>query len=255
MESAIATVNGNNVSLREALSLALWRENLKFMEEAIDARIVLDAAGQLGISVSYDELQKAANDFRAARNLRKAAAMNQWLTERGRTAGQWQEYLEQGLLAGKVRDVLFDKKVDQYFAENKKDFERAVISRMVLTDKSVAEELWYRIVDDGEDFYTLARKYSSDAATRASGGMAGMVKRRDLTPAVEAAVFAAHACEVIGPIDFNEGWLLVKVEEHINPVFLHTEMREEIKTRLFNDWLAERREKGEIVRHLQTLVK
>ena len=249
VEFVVATVNGNNVSLREALSLALWRDNLRFVEEAIDNRIVCDAAGQLGISVSLEELQEVADAFRATHNLHKASAMNEWLAERGRTVAQWQEYLEQDILAGKLRNALFDKKVEQYFAENKLDFDRVVISRIVLSDESVAQELWYRIFDDGDDFYALARKHSSDSATRPSGGIVGPVARRDLPPAVQAAVFAAHAGEVIGPIVVKEGWLLVKVEEHL-PALLDTEIREQIKSRLFSGWLAEQRDRGHVVRHL-----
>jgi putative peptide maturation system protein len=246
---AVATVNGNKVSLREALSLALWRDNLGFVEEVIDARIISDAAAQLGISVSLGELQEGADAFRATHELHKASAMNEWLAERGRTIEQWQDYLEQGVLAGKLRDSLFDKKVEQYFAENKPDFDRAVISRIVLTEESVAQELWYRIFDDGDDFYALARKYSSDNVTRPSGGIVAPVARGDLPPAVRAAVFAAHAGEIIGPIAVKEGWLLVKVEEHL-PAFLDTEVRERIKARLFKDWLAQQRDRGQVKRHL-----
>ena len=253
VECAIATVNGKSVTLREALSLALWRGDLRFMEEAMDARIVSDTAGQSGISVSHEELQEAADVFRVDHGLHEARAMHEWLAEQGRTVGEWQEFLEQGLLADKLRNALFDKQVEHYFTENEKDFDRAVISRIIVADEGLAAELWYRVFDDGEDFYTVARTHSTDAATRPSGGLLGPVGRKDLPPVVRAAVFAAHAGEVIGPIAVKEGWLLVKVEEHL-PAFLDTDLRERIKRQLFDDWLREERGKAQVVRRFSEWV-
>src|SRR6185295_13144241 len=97
--------------------------------------------------------------------------------------------------------------------------------------------------EDGEDFYTLARKYSIDSLTRPAGGYSGLVRRSDMEPTMEAAVFGAQPGKTVGPIKTYSGFQLVKVEA-IHIASLDDSVGETIKSLLFEDWLVEQRRKA-----------
>jgi parvulin-like peptidyl-prolyl isomerase len=109
----------------------------------------------------------------------------------------------------------------------------------------MAFELRAQILEEGADFYALARRYSQDAATRPSGGYVGKVPRKSLSAAVEAAVFGAKAGDLVGPLKVDRGWHLLKVED-LHPAVLDETTRQTLRTALFEEWLNDRRRKAEI---------
>lgn len=72
-----------------------------------------------------------------------------------------------------------------------------------------AEGLLERI-RKGEDFSELARQYSDDARTRASGGDLGSFGRGAMHPVFEQAAFALRPGETSEPVRTPEGWHLIR---------------------------------------------
>lgn len=238
-------VNGEAVSLSDVLRLAKFWGDLKFLQDSIDAALVRQAAGQHGIEVSGDELQQAADEFRLARELHDADATEQWLAAQHLSYEDWELMLEGEIIASKLREELTAGRVEQHFAEQKLTFDSAVLSRIVAPNEDVARELRAQIVEDDADFHALTRSYSVEEATRAAGGYVGTVRRTELEATVESAVFGASVGKVVGPFKTDEGWCLFKIEA-VNRAALDEATREAIKSRLFDEWLSERRRKANI---------
>jgi putative peptide maturation system protein len=238
-------VNGEEVSLYEALRGAKSRGDLQIVREAIDTAIIRQAAASQAIEVSGEELQQAADDFRSAHDLTDAEATEGWLAARHLTFEDWELVIEDSLLKQKLCDSLTRGKVEQHFAENRLSFDAAAISRLVIGDEGVARELRAQITEDGEDFHALARKYSTDTATRPAGGYAGMLNRTDMEAVVESSVFGAESGKVVGPFKLDDGWHLIKIEA-LHPATLDDHLREKIKAQLFDEWLLEQRRKAKI---------
>ena len=238
-------VNGEEVSLYEALRPAKARGDLQIVREAIDTAIIRQAAEDRAIEVSCEELQQAADDFRSAHDLTDAEATEGWLAARHLTFEDWELVIEDSLLKQKLCDSIGRGKVEQRFAENRLSFDAAALSRLVISDEGVARELRAQITEDGADFHALARKYSTDAATRPAGGYAGMLKRIDMEAVVESSVFGAEPEKVVGPFKLDDGWHLIKIEE-LHPARLDDQLREKIKAQLFDEWLSEQRRKAKI---------
>jgi parvulin-like peptidyl-prolyl isomerase len=155
--------------------------------------------------------------------------------------GEWQAGLELDVLTRRVQDAVTEKKIEAYFAQHLLSFEHVTISHLLVPDENLARELMAQIEEDGADFYALARRYSTDAATRPASGYLGIVRRGELTPAAQAAVFGAQPGEVVGPFETRASWRLVRVED-VHPASLDDLTREEIKNTLFREWLAAQRE-------------
>src|SRR5262245_4033655 len=238
-------VNGEEFNLYEILLTAKGNGSLEFLQEAIDAAIIRQEAAERAIEVSDEELQSAADEFRAAHDLYDIAATEAWLTARRLTFEDWESFIEGNVLRQKLREAITADKIEQHFAVNKLSFDAAELSRLVVRDEEVARELRAQIVDDAADFHLLAREHSVDAATRPAGGYAGKLKREDMEAVVESAVFGAQPGSVIGPFKLEDGWHLIKIES-LHRAELDDALRETIKEKVFAEWFEERLRKAKI---------
>jgi putative peptide maturation system protein len=238
-------VNGEEVSLYDVLKLAKLSGTLKFVEDGVTAALIQQGAHQRDIKVSDEELQQAADNYRMQNDLHDAETTEDWLQAQKLSYEDWESLLESQVKEAKLREALTAASVEQRFTEQRLTLDKAAISRLVLAEEGVARELRAQIVEDGADFHALAREYSTHANTRPAGGYAGLISRTDMEPALEAAVFGSQPGKVVGPIKTDDGWELVKVER-LALAELDDEMRETLKTKLFNEWLSEQRRKARI---------
>jgi putative peptide maturation system protein len=238
-------VNGESVSLEDLLRLAKLRGLSKFIDEAAKIILIRQACTERGITISDEEFQRAADDFRLARDLNDVAATEEWLAANHLSFLEWESLLEHEILRQKLRRHETEGKIDQYFAEHRLSFDAAAISRLVLKDEDVARELRAQIVEEGADFHVLARQYSIDEASRPKGGYAGVINRNEMEAAVESAVFGSKPGKTVGPIKTTEGWELIRVES-LNPATLDEPTREHIRSTLFDEWITQRRLKSRI---------
>src|ERR671916_1662181 len=88
-------INGQEVGLSEVVRSAKWRGQLSFLRDAIDTVIIRQEAERRGLTVSDDELQQAADEFRIAHDLHDAEATEQWLTANYLTVEEWERLLEE----------------------------------------------------------------------------------------------------------------------------------------------------------------
>jgi hypothetical protein len=133
-------VNDEPISLSDALMLGKWRGTAsRLADDARDAALIRQAARERNIAASDDEVQEAADAFRKDNRLEQAQAMLNWLQAHHLSVEEWQACLEQDILARKLCDALAPPgKVEAYFAENRRAFDRAVISRLVIADEEMA---------------------------------------------------------------------------------------------------------------------
>jgi putative peptide maturation system protein len=228
-------VNGEEIELDDLLDTAKFHGQMAFVDAAIDAALICAAAERMAIEVTDDELQQAADEFRAARKLYKADAMHAWLVSRRLRQEDWEAVLEDGVLRRKVRQKVCAEKIEQHFVENRRALDAAGIAQIVLPDENVARELRAQCVEDQVNFHDLARQFPA-------GRFIGRLRRHQMEPLLAAAIFGAQPGEVAGPVRTNEGWCLALVES-LHPATLDEATREEIAETLFQRWLqAERRE-------------
>lgn len=238
-------INGESVSLRQLVRFAKWSNESQFIRNAADALLVRQAGLEAGITVTDEELQQAADSFRTKRDLHDEQKTDRWLARHYLSQAEWETSLEDEIMRLKLREVLTRDRVEKYFAEQRLSFDAATISRIVVQEENVAKELRAQIVEDDADFHNLARKHSIDLSTRPAGGYSGLLRRTEMEPTMEAAVFGAQPGMTVGPIKTYAGWQLVKIES-IHLATLDDSLRETIKSLLFEEWLAGKRLKAKI---------
>ncbi|AFY52967.1 parvulin-like peptidyl-prolyl isomerase [Rivularia sp. PCC 7116] len=208
-------------------------------------KIIADIAKQADITVSEDELQQEGDRLRFAKKLVKATDTWAWLKRHHLALNEFEELAYNNIIWDKVAHHLFSDTVESFFYQNQFDFMAAATYEVVLDDYDLALELFYGIQENELTFPEIAREYISNPQSRRAAGYQGIKQRNDFRPEVAAAVFAAKPPQVIKPITINKSVYLIWVEEIIQPD-LNDELREQIITDLFDDWLKQQIQQMEI---------
>lgn len=79
------------------------------LREVVRRKLTVQAAREKGLEVTDEELQKAADVFRAANNLTTVEQTTSWLQGKGLDLDALENYLEANLLIYKFKEALFQE--------------------------------------------------------------------------------------------------------------------------------------------------
>jgi parvulin-like peptidyl-prolyl isomerase len=222
------------------------------VEGIVTRKIIASAAAEAGIKVEIEELQKAADNIRLMGKLKSADDTWAWLQKHGLSLDDFEELIYNNVISGKLAQHLFADKVEPFFVEHQLDYAGVVMYEVVLDDEDLAMELFYGIQEGEMSFYEVAHQYIQDKELRRKGGYRGIVRRKELKPEISAAVFAAKPPQVLKPIVTSSGLHLILVEELIQPK-LDEQLRSQIMSGLFSEWLKQQTEQVEVVTNLNPI--
>ena len=212
-DAVLFSLGGRDVTVAMAIRSARTHENLDFMSKAVSSAVVDQVIAREGVTVDDAELQGEADSFRQAQKLFSTQETQAWLQERSLGVEDLENRLERSIALRKLETAIPEADVTTYFVENRKTFERAKLSQIVVASREAAEELRIQVEDEESDFHSLAMRHSTDAPSKEAGGFLGWVKRTALSPQVEALVFSAEADSMVGPVQTDAGWHLIMVGE------------------------------------------
>jgi len=123
-------------------------------------------------------------------------------------------------------------------------------------------QLRQRIVQGGEDFADLARRFSADASAP-QGGDLGWLNPGETVPAFEAVMDALAAGQVSDPVQSPFGWHLIKVEQRrvqdMADEFLRMQARQVLFERraqpAFENWLEQLHDQAYIDNRIEKRVQ
>jgi peptidyl-prolyl cis-trans isomerase C len=170
--------------------------------------------------------------------------------------------LREELCAGK--DEVSDEEVASYYQEHKEEFilEKVRVRHIMVETLPEAQKI-KRQLEQGEDFITLARKFSISPESAKKGGDLGYVERGIAGKEFEQAAFALKKQGELSDIVKAElGYHIIRLEDKIGPRQLtFPEVQEEIRNRLRNKkrekiltaYLQDLREGAQIIIHEELL--
>lgn len=199
-------------------------------------QVVKQAAQEHNIEVTTEEIQAEADQQRRQRRLESATATFNWLNEELITPEDWEAGIRIHLLRQKLAQTLFEHEVEKYFAEHQLDFEQVYLYKLTVPYKQLSQELFYQIEENEISFYDAAHLYDIDKHRRLHCGYEGCFYRWSLDPELASIVFGARIGEVLGPLQSDQGFDLLMVEE-ITTAELTPGIEQEIIDRMFDEWL------------------
>ncbi|MBE9168976.1 peptidylprolyl isomerase [Pleurocapsales cyanobacterium LEGE 06147] len=219
------------------------------LEGVITCKIIELKAAEIGITVTTEELQQAADDFRLTHQLFNVEATRSWLQRHHLSLDDFESLIYTNMLSRKLVEHLFGDRVESFFYEHQLDYAGVAMYEVVLDDEDLAMELFCALQEGEISFHEVARQYITQPSLRRSGGYRGIVSRRELKSEISAAVFAATPPQFLKPIITSQGVHLILVEEIIHPQ-LDEELRKQILSDLFSDWLKQQMAEVQVVTNL-----
>ena len=211
---------------------------LKEVYQKILFQKVIDrTAYERGIIVTAEEIEAEADRQRREKRLEKATDTLAWLAEQLVSPQDWETGIRNHLLAKKLAKTLFAKEVEQFFIQNRLEFEQVILYQMTVYEEKLAQELYYQIEEGEISFYDAAHLYDLDDKRRHQCGYEGKIYRFALQPKIAAVLFSTPPQQLIGPIKTELGYHLFLVEELI-PAELTAQRYEQILNNMFQQWLV-----------------
>ena len=211
------------------------------IEQVVRDKLTVRAAKKQGISVSSQELQDRADQFRRVQGLHRAADMNHYLDALGVSLDEFEAFISDGLYQEKMMaTVCSDKAVEHYFKLHSPKFDSVEVSHIVLDTEGKAKEMMSVLSDDPDSFAEMAREHSM-ADTREQGGVIGKVLRGSLKSDVEAKVFNAAVGDMLGPFASpDHSFYEIFAVNAKYPATLDEETAAEVRRLLREEWLLAR---------------
>lgn len=233
-------INKHHSAIESDEIISFLKRDLQFKavhQKILYQRVIQQAAAERGLTVTSEEIQAEANRLRYEKRLEKAADTLAWLADEMLTAEDWEAGICDRILAKKLAESLFSKDVEKFFAQNRLDFDQILLYQIVLSDKKLAQELFYQIEEREISFYEAAHLYDIDERRRQQSGYEGKLFRWNLKPDIAAVVFSAKVGEVISPLKTDQGYHLLLVEAFI-PAQLTPQRYQDILDKMFREWLG-----------------
>lgn len=196
---------------------------------------ILNICEQIGITLSDQELQEAGDVFRLEHKLLGVPATLAWLSHQRITVEDWSQGIRVEQLTKKLKEHLFREIVDTHYLNNRNDYRRVALSRILLNDLPNALKFAHMIRKKNASFCAIALEHSKDKQAKKNGGFVGICFITKLMPKIAEAIADVEEGEVIGPVQTQLGYHIVRVEKWF-PAEL-SEVREEVLESLFQEWL------------------
>lgn len=193
---------------------------------------------QNNFNINSAVVEQAVIDFRLQNQLTDPVQFQEWLANNGLTYEAFHNQLAMNFRLKKLRDDVTEPRLPEYFIERKVFLDRVVISRIIVQDKELAEELKSQL-DEGASFDQLAKDYSI-TDDRIMNGMVGPVSRGTMPDMLRAAVDLAQPGEVVGPLGLDDRWGLFRVEAFLPASLEDAQLKQTLQDELFEHWLAEK---------------
>jgi foldase protein PrsA len=179
-------------------------------------------ADEMDIKVSDADVKKKVDEFKKSPQFAQKGAFEKFLKQAGATNEDIALQARAELLTQKItdkvtkgKDKVSNAEIQTYYAKNKARFaqpERRDL-RVVLTKTKAKAEQARSALAGGGSFSSVAKKYSTDQASKAQGGKLPGVAKGQQEKALDSAVFGADKGKLTGPVKTQFGYYVFEVSK------------------------------------------
>ena len=241
MEStSFLTIDDTPISLNQGLEYLKSAGGFqRFLSDILRQYVIEgELQSRQDIEIESFKVDQAIMDFRLQNQLVEPDKFQTWLNTNGMTYETFQAKVGFGFKVEQLKTQVAEPKLDEHFEERKPLLDRVVLSRIILNDRDLAEDLKQQILEDRSRFESLARQHSI-TEDRLMNGMMGPVNRGQMPDILKTAIELASPGELIGPLEIEKRYCLFRLEELL-PAKLEGRLKQDLRNQLFEQWLQER---------------
>ncbi len=238
--SSFLTVNESTITVSQAVKYLQASGKLgQFVGDILRQYVIeQEIQSREDIEISPVIAEQTIIDFRLKNQLTDVQSFQEWLTNNGTDYDTFYASVAFSFKLEKLKTLVTEDKLPEYFIERKIFLDRVVISRILVDNQELAEELHTQI-EEGGSFEQIAREYSL-TEERNFNGMMGPISRGTLPDMIRSAVDAANPGQLVGPIELEGCYGLFRVENFLPASLDDTQLQQTLQNELFDKWLAEK---------------
>ncbi|MGC8611851.1 MAG: peptidylprolyl isomerase [Athalassotoga sp.] len=229
---------------------------LNAINTLVDQKIIDYFAKQSNITVSKSDVDNQVNSI-VSQYKNNPQVLN-YINQQYGSLQNFENYIrpqvEENLITQRVMSLVVNvtqNDVQNYYETNKatieNTYDQVKIAHISLSSEATAQKVVNLIKSGALTFNEAAKEYSLDTTTSASGGEVGWLTRHQVESALGSGIFSATPGSVIGPIQTNYSWEIVKVEAKklydnfdsvVQATSIYNTLVNDVKQQKFNEWLA-----------------
>lgn len=242
-----------DTEISEGQTMGSYYES-SLLDNMILEKLMVEAAGKEGITISDEELKTQLDEFKAyfdtdeeyKKFLEEKAMSEEYLTEALK-----KEYLINHYLAVKIENLQpTDEELKTLFNDLKMN--EQVRARHILVETEDEAKAVIDRINKGEKFEDLAKELSTDTGSGANGGDLDYFSYTDMVQPFSEAAFSLEIGRISEPVQSEFGYHVIevtdkKVDDTITVEAKKDELTEYYKSYKYEDLLAELKENANIV--------
>ncbi len=183
------------------------------------------------------EPQIALQAFCAKRGLFSNEQQQAWCDQQQQTPEQMMLAAIKEYKLLKFQEETWGTQIESYFLQRKAQLDQVRYSLIRTKDASLAQEIYFRIHDDGAAFSELARQYSEGQEAK-TGGLIGPVELNVPHPILGRMLTISQPGQLWAPTQIGE-WLVIARHEQLIPAQFDQAMRQRLLNERFQIWLQQ----------------
>jgi hypothetical protein len=161
----------------------------------------------------------------------------EWRSHYGLSQTDFEKLATRPLRIEKFKQAQWSHKLESYFMRRKVQLDSIQFSLLRLSDRSIANELYFRILEGEQSFEEVAQLYSQGSEAK-TGGLMGIMELGRISPDLAGVLYTSPIGKVQPPVLIGEWQVIVRVE-HMIPAQLDEPMRQRLLKEQFEQWLQE----------------
>ena len=236
----LANINDTAITTEDLVKTLKFKGEFNEMfDDFIQEKLTLHLAEKINISVTTQEIQEYADNFRRSQGLSRAKDTQEYFTSLGVTLDDFENFIKENIYKEMlINKISTEEAVQEYFSLNSPDFDSVEIAHIFLNSEDEAKEIIANLEEDPESFSEMAKDYSLDINSKDHDGLIGKVFRGVLPAEVDAKVFNASAGDILGPFSLGEDNFEIFMVKAKYPAQLDESVTIKIRQLIFQNWLA-----------------
>jgi parvulin-like peptidyl-prolyl isomerase len=208
-------------------------KNYIMMPQLVREIIVDQAIAE--ITCTPEEENQAKMQFLQQNQINSEEKLHGWLKANYLEVEQLPQLATREIKLEKFKQAQFNHQIESHFLTRKAQLDRIIYSLIRLTDGSIAQEIYFRILEGEETFADMAKQYSEGNEAQ-TGGLVGPVELSVPHPMIAQRLKVAQPGKLMNPVRIQDWWVILRLEKLI-PAQLDPAMEKKLLNELFLTWL------------------
>jgi len=215
------------------------------LKRMVDATVLTQLAPTTGVNIDHSDIDKGLEEWKRENGLNTKDELQFWLIRNNMDENVLQDYIYRVLLYNKTRKKITKGRVERYFNEHMKEYDRVLLKKIVFDTKNNAKNFLSECKNKPQGFLSLIEKYSHEDRLVDIETL-GWHQRNQVNQKFGDILFRAKPGSMIGPFQDDRKYIIYMMLDS-RKAELDKALYEKLEDEIFSKWLEEQRSKLKII--------